>query len=127
LKANLQAAAPTTSDADVATATEWQMEYPAATAQGFYELKLARREGGADTLLFAANVDPTEGDLKRVDRKTLERELAGTNIQIVAAAQAQALADVSSRTEVWWYLLWIVVAVLSGEQLLGWFFGCARS
>lgn len=127
LKANLQAAAPQAADAAPAEATVWQVEYPAAAAHGFYELKLARRDGGDDTLLFAANVDPAEGNLKRLDRRSLERELAGTNVKLVAASQAAALADVGQQTEVWWYLLWVAVAVLSGEQLLGWFFGRSRS
>src|SRR5207253_4063991 len=83
LKANLQAAAPPVSDSAAQDSTVWQVEYPAAAAQGFYELKLARRDGGADALLFAANVDPAEGDLKRIDRRALERELAGTNVKLV--------------------------------------------
>jgi hypothetical protein len=125
LKANLQAAPP--EGAAAAEQTVWRVEYPAASAQGFYELKLARRDGAADAVLFAANVEPTEGDLKRADRDTVQRELAGTNIQVVSGSQAQALADDGTQTEIWWYLLWGVVAVLAGEQLLGWFFGRGRS
>ncbi len=125
LKANLQAAPPEEAAGD--RQTIWQMEYPATSSQGFYELKLARRDGGADSVLFAANVDPTEGDLKRADRETMERELAGTNVKIVSGSQAQSLEGAAAQTEVWWYLLWGVVAVLAGEQLLGWFFGRGRS
>lgn len=127
LKANLQATAPTAGNSANSESTVWQMEYPAAAAQGFYELKLSRRDGGADNLLFAANVDPTEGDLKRISRQTLERNLAGANVKIVSASEARSIADAAQQTEVWWYLLWLVVAVLSGEQLLGWFFGRGRS
>jgi hypothetical protein len=131
LKADLQAAAPApgTSSAGPSSGgepTQWQVEHPAA-AQGFYELTLARRDGGSDTQLFAANIDPAEGDLKRMDRQALERALAGSNVRIVSASQSLALADSGQQTEVWWYLLWLVVAVLAGEQVLGWFFGRARS
>ena len=59
--------------------------------------------------------------------QALARELAGTNVKLVEAAQTQSLADAGQQTEVWWYLLWVVVAVLSGEQVLGWFFGRSRS
>jgi hypothetical protein len=127
LKVNLQATAPVAGDSGNTQQTVWQVEYPAAAAQGFYELKLARREGGADAVLFAANVDPAEGDLKRVNRQAFERSLGGANVKIVSASEAELLADAAQQTEVWWYLLWIVVAVLAGEQLLGWFFGRGRS
>jgi hypothetical protein len=131
LKAELQAAAPVfqapdSGESSSAEPTLWEVEHQAA-AQGFYELTLTRRDGGSDPLLFAANVDPAEGDLKRVDRRTLERSLAGSNVKVVLAGQSLALADSGQQTEVWQYLLWLVVAVLAGEQVLGWFFGRARS
>ena len=128
LKANLQAAPPPGASAAAGDQqTIWRMEYPAANLQGFYELKLARRDGSADSVLFAANVEPSEGNLQRADRETMKKELVGTNVEIVSANQAQSLASAGTQTEVWWYLLWGVVAVLAGEQLLGWFFGRARS
>jgi hypothetical protein len=131
LKADLQAAAPVPENSDSGQSTSaeptlWQVEHQAA-AQGFYDLTLTRRDGGSDTLLFAANVDPAEGDLKRFDRRALERSLAGSNVRIVSASQSLAVADSGQQTEVWRYLLWLVVAVLAGEQVLGWFFGRARS
>ena len=127
LKVSLQATAPEAGEAKSEQTAIWQIEYPAATSQGFYELKLLRRDGGSDVLLFAANVEPTEGDLQRADRRALERELAGANVQFISAAEAQSLASSGAQTEIWWYLLWGVVAVLSGEQALGWFFGQRRT
>jgi hypothetical protein len=133
-KANVQAAAPAGDSADgeanrsggPASETVWLLEYPETGDQGFYDLKLTRRDAGEDHVLFAANVDPSEGDLKRVDRTAMEKELAETSVKIIEAASAGSLADVGSTTEIWWYLLWAVVAVLCGEQLLGWFFGWGR-
>jgi hypothetical protein len=126
LKANLQATAPAAEEGAPRQETVWQLEYPQTKAQGFYNIKLTRRDGGTDDLLFAANVEPTEGDLKRVDRTVMEKEFAETNVRLIEAASAQSLADVSSRTELWWYLLWSLVVVLCGEQLLGWYFGWGR-
>lgn len=104
----------------------WQLEYKGTETQGFYEMKLNRREGGVEPVLFAANVDPTEGNLKRVDVTAMRRELGDANVQIVPFDQAVSLAGGGAQTEIWWYLLWALVAILCGEQLLGWFFGLAR-
>jgi hypothetical protein len=123
LKAHLQAAAPSESEA---AATEWQVRSPPAMAQGFYELTLERREGGRESVLFAANVDPSEGNLARADRRRLERELAGSGVQILAA-EAELLADRGAQSEIWRHVLWVVAAVLTSEQLLGWFLGRRRS
>ena len=112
--------------APLTNATIWQLEYPAADAQGFYEMLLRRREGGTEPVLFAANVDPTEGDLRRADVDAMEKEFAGSKVQLIRADAAADLAGSGSQTELWWYLLWGVVGVLCGEQVLAWFFGRAR-
>jgi hypothetical protein len=126
LRAAVQATPPENA-AGSSGGTTWDIHYPATSARGFYELRLSRREGGVDTRLFAANIDPAEGNLKRVDRAQLARELAAANIRVLSAAEAPSLDDAGSQTEIWWYLLWALVAVLYGEQLLGWFFGRRRS
>jgi Aerotolerance regulator N-terminal/von Willebrand factor type A domain/CARDB len=127
LKANLQAAPPAQDDLSTAESTTWQAEYPAAAAQGFYELKLTRRDGGSETQLFAVNIDSVEGNLTRVDRDQLERRLAGTNVRLMSAAQLHSLTEGGQQSEIWRHLLWLLIAVLACEQLLGWFFGRARS
>lgn len=129
LKANLQASNPAAEAGKQGPApsqTIWLLEHPHAEAQGFYELTLHRREGGGEPVLFAANVDPTEGDLRRVDLEAMKKELAGSSVQIIPASAAADLAGGGSQTELWWYLLWGAVAVLCGEQVLAWFFGRAR-
>jgi hypothetical protein len=130
-KANIQAAAPggdaPEASGGLAGETIWQLEFADTGDQGFYDVVLRRRDTGSeDHVLFAANVDPSEGDLKRVDRTAMEKELAETNVRIIDAAASGSLADAGATTEIWWYLLWAVVAVLGGEQLLGWFFGWGR-
>lgn len=123
-KSEAPPAAPT---GDAANPTVWLAEFDNSSVAGFYQMKLTRRDGGEQPVLFAANVDPTEGDLKVVDRDAFRRGLAGTNVQLVDAADAAGLGSVGSQTEMWWYLLWLVVAILSGEQLLGWWFGRSRT
>lgn len=77
-------------------------------------------------MLFAANVDPTEGDLRRVNVEEMTRELAGTNVKIIPADAAADLGGDGSQTELWWYLLWGAVVALCSEQVLAWYFGRGR-
>lgn len=127
LHVNLQAVAPAGTDDVPNKEATWQMEFPAVAAPGFYELKLARRDGGTEAMLFAANVDPAEGNLRRNRRPELERQFTGTKVTLIHAAQIPSLGQESSRSEFSWYLLWLLAAVLATEQVLGWYFGRARS
>lgn len=107
-------------------ATVWQVTYPTEQL-GFYEISLAHRDGGHDRVLFAANADENEGNLQPADRTALQQEFAGTNIRLLAAGELDSLSGNSARAELWWYLAWLLVAVLASEQLLGWLFGRERS
>ncbi|MGI8981934.1 MAG: BatA domain-containing protein [Pirellulaceae bacterium] len=106
--------------------TIWQLEYKDTDLVGFYEMKLNRREGGLEPVLFAANVDPTEGNLKRVDTDTMKKEIGDANIHLVKFDEAISVAGGGAQTEIWWYLLWAVVGILCCEQVLGWYFGLGR-
>ena len=120
------AAAPRTSDNHAPSSAVWLLQYPDVQSQGFYAMQLQRREGGAESVLFAANVDPTEGDLRRVNVEEMTRELAGTNVKIIPADAAADLGGDGSQTELWWYLLWGAVVALCSEQVLAWYFGRGR-
>lgn len=106
--------------------TVWQLEYKGTDLVGFYEMKLNRREGGLEPVLFAANVDFTEGNLKRVDTDSMQKEIGDANIHLVKFDDAISIAGGGAQTEIWWYLIWIVVAILCCEQVLGWYFGLGR-
>jgi hypothetical protein len=106
--------------------TVWQLEYKGTDLVGFYEMKLNRREGGIEPVLFAANVDPTEGNLKRVDADTMKKDIGEANIHLVKFDEAISIAGGGAQTEIWWYLIWAVVAILCCEQVLGWYFGLGR-
>lgn len=104
----------------------WQLEYKGTDLVGFYEMKLNRREGGIEQILFAANVDPTEGNLKRADADTMKKEIGDANVHLVKFDEAISIAGGGAQTEIWWYLLWAVVGILCCEQVLGWYFGLGR-
>ena len=123
-KVQLQAVA----DATVPNGTEgtiWTVGYQDTNHQGFYNLKLTRRDGPTEQVLFAANVDPTEGNLRRADFETLRKEM-GEKVQILSGGQAAALGKLGDTSELWWYLLFGVAGVLGIEQLLAWWFGRRR-
>ncbi len=103
----------------------WKMTYPGTMRQGFYELKLARRDGSEEAVLFAANVDPSEGNLRRINVPELQKEV-GDKVQILAKGQMASLGDRGDRSEYWRTILWLVAAVLGIEQVLGWWFGKRR-
>ena len=127
LAASLQAAASDQDERDADTVEAvWQITYPRTPKQGFYTLLLNRRDGGQERTLFAANVDPSEGDLRHVDLDAMKRQLGDAKVQVLDVSEAASLAGDSTQTELWWYLLWGLVGVLCCEQGLGWVFGRGR-
>jgi hypothetical protein len=125
LRAELQAIPP--QNTETRHTAEWQLEYAEAATRGFYELELTRRESGKQRLLFAANIEEAEGDLKRVPDERLKSELAGSRVELLHAAAMATLAESASRVEIWRYALWLLAGVLAAEQVLGWLFGRWRT
>jgi len=125
-EANLQAVVDETSSGEPSESASWRFDYPLTDSQGFYTLNLQRREGGRESLLFAANTQPSEGDLRQVDMNSVKRKLSESNLQVLDMQEAASLAGESTKTELWWYLLWGLIGVLGCEQALGWLFGRAR-
>jgi hypothetical protein len=117
------AATPTTSRTN---SPQWQMTSAIAKRLGFYEVSLARRGEGQEQILFAANADSGEGDLKRVDLAELKRALSGTQVRIIAGNDGAMVGDQTQRQELSRYLAWLLVAILASEQALGWLFGRQR-
>lgn len=103
----------------------WLLEQKQTAAQGFYELKLANRTGGGEGVLYAANVDPAEGDLRRANTTEMERQLRDVGVRFMSGV-GSGMGGIGAQVEIWKYLLWLLVALLLGEQVLGWFFGLRR-
>ncbi|MHB1157632.1 MAG: BatA domain-containing protein [Phycisphaerales bacterium] len=97
--------------------------YDQTRRAGFYRLTVGRHDGGPAMMLFAANIDPTEGDLARMDQPSLARQLENTKVKIVTAAQYSDQGEEGGKSELWRPLAMILLVVLAAEQSLAWWFG----
>lgn len=94
-----------------------------ARRPGVYLFELTRRtdDGGTgrtEQRAFAFNVDPTEGDLRRISRDELERSAAGARLRIPGSGWAAELGERrSDLSESGWFFLGLL-AVLLAEQAL---------
>jgi len=106
--------------------TVWWLDFPGTDRRGFYEMQLTRNDAGIEGHLFAANVEPAEGDLRRIEPPELREELDGANVVIVSGPSAANQVVRGANQDMWKYVLGALVGVLCCEQLLGWLFGRRR-
>lgn len=123
-KSNVQAT-PIDSE-DAARQALWQFSYPESSRKGFYELTLTGTSGHPETFLYAANIDPREGRLARLDMDASGRNFFGEKAKMISSDVVGSESVQGSRDEVWIWLLLILGGILGAEQLLGWFFGRRR-
>ena len=92
---------------------------PVETAwSGVYSAQLTTPEGREETRRFAYNVMPDEGDLKTVDGPQLETRLGGVKYRFHRAADAFFGADDVQRAGLSRLILYVLIGLLIGEQLL---------
>ena len=104
----------------------YEAEFPPIDGQGFYEMKLQRNDGVEEPVLFAANVDASEGDLKRMSRNVLDGNFFGGNVELVTSAQLADRTVKGGSSELWMFALIVLFCALTLEQFLGWFWGRNR-
>ncbi|MEX2188003.1 MAG: BatA domain-containing protein [Pirellulales bacterium] len=95
------------------------------TATGYYEVALSRLDGEVTRTLYAANVDPSEGDLARVDRAQLQTQL-GDAATIVVGGPAFGNGSEGAKRDYSFHVLFAILGVLGVEQFLAWWFGKKR-
>ena len=89
------------------------------TEQGFYEV---RRPGSAEPLLVvAANLDPSESDLRPIDAAEFAAAVEPQDASFSAGDNAPALApEERERPQaIWWYLLVAAFLMLAAETFVG--------
>jgi hypothetical protein len=55
----------------------------------------------------------------------MAKELKDAGVTFVEG-NSTAIGGIGAQMEIWKYLLWMLVGLLLGEQVLGWFFGLKR-
>jgi hypothetical protein len=97
--------------------------YDRTTVAGEYAVRLKTPQGEAFERLYATNLDPTEGDLERVDLERLRAAAPGARIERGTEAGAALGGEDADRSEFWRSLVVALVAVAALETLLAWRFG----
>ena len=86
---------------------------------GIYEAQLTTvPEGTVESRRFAYNVVPDEGNLKIVDGPQLAERLTGVKYRFHHAADALFDSDESDRADLGRTMIYVLIAMLLGEQLL---------
>jgi hypothetical protein len=87
---------------------------------GFYEARLARIDGAAETRGYALNVDAAEGDLTTVDAEQLAARLEGVKYRYEQAAALQSTVSDLTGNNLAEAMLYGLVVLLLVEQILAW-------
>lgn len=88
--------------------------------RGFYTLRLSRKDGTPENRLYAVNVDPAEGDLRALGSSELASRLAGISYDFEQAPAFRYAAREQEGFNLAEVLLYALVVLLVGEQLLAW-------
>lgn len=93
---------------------------PGTDRSGYYTARLARSDGTSEDRLFALNVDAEEGDLRTLDGSELAARLQGVHYEYEQAAGFQASTGELAGYNLAEPLLYLLVLLLVGEQILAW-------
>ena len=103
-----------------------RVQFDDITKRGFYEVGLKKHSGTKEAILFASNIEPDEGQLRRMDESQLAGDFFVDKIRRVVATDIKNEAVSGGNTEIWPQIIWLLLVVLALEQFLGWWFGKKR-
>lgn len=103
-----------------------QVIFPDTQRVGFYKLELTGVDTLPHTVLFATNIDATEGQLDRADEADVKKRLGDANVKWLKGHAALTAGATGARSEFWRAILFALVLVLCTEQFLAWTFGRRR-
>ncbi len=103
------------------------LRYDQTNAAGFYRAQLQQHDGGGLSLLFAANIDPREGDLAPMQTPQLRDQLESDRVTVADSDTVLAAGVTGGRIELWRTFAIALAVVLVLEQTLAWWFGQKRA
>lgn len=122
-----EAVARPTDDSEKAKQSEiYKVSFDGIDRRGFYDLELNRHTGEKENVLFAAQLDPRESQLKRLTASSLEGDFFGDKVKLVSSQELSEQTVSGGNTEIWPKILVLLFGVLALEQFLGWFWGRKR-
>ncbi len=93
---------------------------------GYFQVDLSRFDGQSESLLFATNLDPDEGDLRRIGPEQLAKEFGDSKIRFAQGRPSTDAGIEGAKKEFWFPILIGLIGVLGTEQFLAWLFGRRR-
>ncbi len=97
-----------------------RVSLPGADRSGVCEAALSRKDGSREVRRYAFNVEAEEGDLKRLGGAELAERLAGVEYRYQQAAGFEYSAEELAGYSLAEPLLYLLVLLLVGEQVLAW-------
>jgi hypothetical protein len=89
-------------------------------AGGIYEARLTRIDNSSEIRRYAFNVDPAEGDLAAMDQTQIAERLKGLKYEYEHASLFQSPTDEITGYNLSEAVLYLLILLLVGEQILAW-------
>ena len=107
---------------------DWLINFENTGYQGFYEIQKARADGSGDySVLFAANTDPNESKLERINLNDIKSVFSSDNVIFLNSSQPILENQSSvSKSELWKLVLVVLSVLLMIELFYGWWIGARR-
>ncbi|MEM7785811.1 MAG: hypothetical protein AAF623_20860, partial [Planctomycetota bacterium] len=104
----------------------YEVAFESIDHRGFYELELTRHSGEKSNVLFAANLDSRESQLKRLSKSETQGDFFDDKVKFITPEGLAEQTVDGGNTEIWPQILILLFLALVAEQFLGWFWGRRR-
>ncbi len=107
--------------------TGYEIRVDDLTKSGVYRLDYAEdNEPGRKPMpsnFVAVNVDPRESDLTRLTSEAVAQMFPSDALRLVDAVEAENAGEMQGNDRAWWWVVWVVLGLLTAETILSQWFG----